>query len=627
MGLPIWRDPEEKKSARNVVKVDATAALRSSIRRRPSVHGRRTIRTRLPRDPSLIPPRFQRSPPPSSGFNGLREPRRTEDRGVPPISSLLEAANRNRDGLPPPPVPESHNYVVDLTMTDEEEERGGRRQPHGRWESREIRDARRNLAELRNRRDALQRQRDRIRRENEALEDSADGLRRSPTPPADRNDPSVPMHTIILNPGEPLRIIRSPEPIHRRNRPHSRNESSSSRRSALPTPPLETSGPDDGDRDMPTRRRSHPLSNTWRAESPVDGLGDRNRSPSPGDGWTITITPDETLPSAESSFASTAASQSFNASSNSTQITEPDGLSVNSSSRRETDNGAEQSDSASSVDPDDLVCTDEDMFSTEAFAQDMYYHEMRTSEGRSRIAAHQRLRDEEGNRFALAAEPALVDIGFRLIEEALETDEGRERILQIRHTAPENVQHFEDMLAASRRVRNRRLRRSARVEDSPEPPRPRPDRYSQETRDVIEETRSQVHDYFRRFGADTLRPRSTSPPPQYEPLNSHPDVNTFTSRDGPEPHPVSPPSQRSEREVSDALLSGDVQELDSMRRIVERLAARDDVPEEWWMSMGLNLSRTRPRHRSPHTARRSSPRDGELDTVRSGRVERGNPRL
>lgn len=554
----------------------------------------------------------------------MREPRRNEDRGVPPISSLLEAADSDRHVLPPPPAPESRNFVVDLTMAEEGDERGARRQAGSRWESRQIQEARRNLSELRNRRDALQRQRDQIRRENEALDASTEDLRRSPTPPADINNPDEPMHTIILNPGEPLRIIRSPEPSSRRSRPHSHTDHA--RRSALPTPPLETSGGEERDAPIQPLRRSHPLSNAWRAESPVDGLGDRNRSPSPGDSWAImrtTITPDETLPSAESSFASAAASQSFNTSSNSTNVTEPDGLSFGGS-RRDSENAGAQSDSASSVDPDDLVCTDDDMFSTEAFAQDMYYHEMRTREGRSRIAHHQRMRDQDGNRFALESEPGLVDIGFRLIEEALETEEGRERVREIGHTAPESAQHFEDMLTASRRIRDRHFRRTVRIEGGTESPRPRPERYSQETRDAVEETRSQVHDYFRRFGADTLRPRSTSPPPQYEPLNSHPDVTTFTSRDGPEPHPVSPPSQRSEREASEALLSGDVQELDSMRRIVERLAARDDVPEEWWMSMGLNLSRTRPRHRSP---RRSNPRDGELDTVRSGRVERGNSRL
>lgn len=49
--------------------------------------------------------------------------------------------------------------------------------------------------------------------------------------------------------------------------------------------------------------------------SPEDGLGDRNRSPSPvADTWHVigsTITPDDSLPSADSSFASNGASTSF----------------------------------------------------------------------------------------------------------------------------------------------------------------------------------------------------------------------------------------------------------------------------------------------------------------------------
>ncbi|EME38605.1 hypothetical protein DOTSEDRAFT_48773 [Dothistroma septosporum NZE10] len=374
----------------------------------------------------------------------------------------------------------------------------------------------------------------------------------------------------------------------------------------------------------------HPLRHSWRAsESPepaVDGLGDRNRSPTPGDGWEImrtTIAPDETLPSQDSSFASAAASRSFNVSSNNTQSTEH--TSVSSISRRDSSNGDNENDSASSVDPDDLVCTDEDIYSTEAFAEDMYYHEMRTPEGRERIAAHQRIRDRDGNRFALQTEPARVDIGFRLIEEALESDDGRERVLHIRQGSTENVRHVEDMLAESRRS-GRALRQ---LHANDEAPPPRPDLYSDQAHSAASETRRQVQGYLRRFAADSIPvdgpiiESPASPPPEYEPLNSHPDVTTFTSRDGPEAHPVSPPSNRSEREVSDALLSGDVQDLDSMRRVVERLAARDDVPEEWWMSMGLNVSRARVRERS-----RSPARDPRLLLARpSGRLERSDPRL
>ena len=140
------------------------------------------------------------------------------------------------------------------------------------------------------------------------------------------------------------------------------------------------------------------------------------------------------------------------------------------------------------------------------------------------------------------------------------------------------------------------------------------------------EARAQLDDYLRRFNPDMLEARNPSsaapsPPPQYEPLASHPDVNTFTSRDAPEPHPVSPPSARSERDIGDALLSGDEGDLDAMRRVVQRLAQREDVPDEWWMSMGLNLSRTRARSRSPRGVDRAA---SEQRAVRTGRITRIN---
>lgn len=463
-------------------------------------------------------------------------------------------------------------------------------------------------------------------------------LRRSPTPPANRDDPSMSTHTIVLNPGEPLRILRSPEPMRSRRRPDSR-DGAAARRSTLPTPPLDTSGPEDSlfvpeaepDAPRPGIRQAHPLSRTWRPDSPVNGLGDRDRSPESGNAWEMmqnTITPDESLPSAESSFTSAAASHSFNASSNNTQMTERDSR-VNS---------GDDSDSGSSADPDDL-CNDDEIFSTEQFAQEVYLNEMSTLEGRERIARHQEARRHEGNRFALEREPPSVDIGFRLIEEALESEEGRSRVLHLRHSSPNDRQHFEDMLAATQRVRHRSMRRQRRARPtSPDESahRSRPE-ISEEIRNVARETSMQVHEYFRRFAdSATTGGQGSSPPPEDDGAQ-HQDENAMISRDGPVSHPVSPPTHRSEREVSEALLSGDVQssdvqDLDSMRRIVERLAARDDVPEEWWMSMGLNLSRARPQDRSsrrrPGTVVAGP--DEPTSRTRSGRVERhhgGNSRL
>lgn len=259
-----------------------------------------------------------------------------------------------------------------------------------------------------------------------------------------------------------------------------------------------------------------------------------------------------------------------------------------------------------------------------------WYHEMRTPEGRTRIARHEHFHLTQGSRFAHSWEPARVDIGFRLIEEALETDEGRRRVLQIRQDAPDNLDHFNSLLSASRRVRDasaaRERRRSRNASDS-QPPSPRPDLYNQQVFNAIEAANQQTQEYLRVFRSQTQQLSPTSPPPDYEArASSIPDVAAATSHDGPQPHPVSPPSLRSEREVSEALLSGDIQDLDSMRRVIERIAQRDDVPESWWMSMGLNLSRARPRERSPER-RRLEAVHAETNRVRSGRIERGSSRL
>lgn len=262
-----------------------------------------------------------------------------------------------------------------------------------------------------------------------------------------------------------------------------------------------------------------------------------------------------------------------------------------------------------------------------------WYHELRTPEGRARITRHTEIRQVQGNRFAHTGEPTRVDIGFRLIEEALETDEGRRRVLQIREDAPENLDHFNAMLSVSRRVRDesdardRRERRESRNLSGSQPPSPRPDLYNQQVLNAIDAANQQTQEYLRVFRSQTQQLPPTSPPPEYEaPASSVPDVDTATSQDGPRPHPVSPPSLRSEREVSEALLSGDVQDLDSMRRVIERIAQRDDVPESWWMSMGLNLSRSRPRERSPERRLLDGLHAG-TERVRTGRIERGSSRL
>jgi hypothetical protein len=96
-----------------------------------------------------------------------------------------------------------------------------------------------------------------------------------------------------------------PPPLER-DRPQSRNGVSTS----LPSPPRDTSEPTASSRILlsrPLQTSPHPLSFTQPPVSPDDGLGDRDRSPSPS-AWNVigsTITPDDSLPSADSSFAST----------------------------------------------------------------------------------------------------------------------------------------------------------------------------------------------------------------------------------------------------------------------------------------------------------------------------------
>lgn len=260
-----------------------------------------------------------------------------------------------------------------------------------------------------------------------------------------------------------------------------------------------------------------------------------------------------------------------------------------------------------------------------------WYYEMRSPEGRARIARHEDIREVHGNRFAHEGEPARVDIGFRLIEEALESDEGRQRVLQIRHDAPENLEHFNTLISVSRRARDEGEARDRRIRNmsGSQPPSPRPDLYNDQVLNAIEAANQQTQEYLRVFRSQTQQLSPSSPPPEYEvPSSSVPDLDTATSLDGPQPHPVSPPSQRSERDVSDALLSGDVQDLDSMRRVIERIAQRDDVPDSWWMSMGLNLSRTRPRELSPELRRLDTHSlRTETNRVRYGRIDRGSSRL
>lgn len=355
---------------------------------------------------------------------------------------------------------------------------------------------------------------------------------------------------------------------------------------------------------------NRPRQTARRSDIPINGLGDRNRSPTPADGWEVmrsTITPDASLPSADSSFTSTAASRSFTARGRGDAMLD---AVYRSESPRMPWHGDDES--SSTADPDESEADDEETEVTALFAQDVFNDELTTAMGRSRIERQRALVAQEGSSYSLHGESEGVEIGFRLINEALDCDEGRARILALIHNGgrPSNIT-IEDWVFGARNNPNSTARPNAADDELPTP---RPERYGEETQAAVREATDQVHDYFNRFTADSLAHSTSqaqgqaerrSPPPRYEPLAAHPNVNTFTSPDSPIAYPVSPPSTRVTHDIADVLLDGDNHDLNAVRRVVERLAQRDDVPDEWWMSMGLNLSRTRTtrtRSRTPPAA-------------------------
>ena len=480
---------------------------------------------------------------------------------MPPISALLEHADRSIAlPPPPPPVPHSRHYY-----TLDQRER-----------------------ELRLSLDDLHAQAARLRRDAQAFIQSSGDQHGDQWTEAERRT--------ILETAAAAAHSRRPNSVIMRRRYHPEASpddlatssasgtdppaqgAESTSRSVLPTPPLETSEPDGDSLFLPESRTTlgrpmHPLSRSWRAGSPVNGLGDRNRSPTPADAWEImesTIEPDTTLPSADSSFATAPASSSF-ASSNGTTITEPErGMAVGGTTRRSThedeEDGNEGEDSGSdSVSSADVDCTDEEYLAqAEAFAREMYHHEVATPDGRIRIRSMLRPSDRSSR---------TVDIGFRLIDEALNTEEGRERVTSL---------HSDD--AVHRAVRFR------------DPARRQPDR---------------------------------SPP--YRP-NSPP----ATSQEPPSANPVSPPSRVGTHDASDFMLLSDIQndeqDLENMRRVARRLAARGEVPDddEVWASMGVNLrlhSSNAPRHQRRLHHERVLERVRGARVERIARVERGNARL
>ena len=553
----------------------------------------------------------------------MREPRRGEERGVPPISTLLESADQNDTAPPRALILDSSSHNAGLSSnaryTDPSLWREVQQSPRG---SRSLRASGR-PAEYLSAAHSSQPERQNVR----LL--SAQGASLGSI---DSRPEAVPRLSqgLELSPQSPYLTSHQDQTSH---------EAHTAERSTLPTPPQDVSvaaeviplnAPDYLHRHD---RGWHPSRNLLELESQINGLGDRNRSPTPGEGWEImrsTITPDETLPSAESSFTSAAASQSFGTG-NETQITEPESPGLRHGYNTRNFDGL--SDSASSADLEDWeVCNFEGPTDPhddpQTWAETVYTAEMSTPDGRERTNAHTRPRAEQGiddsDPYTISA-----NIGYVLIEEGMRTQEGRARLQDIRaRNLPNDPTNF-PASAYFPRVASSRRRTQRRHRSADGPPTPHPERQPEATQHAAREASRVVRDYVSRYASNYLRSRSTSNL-LGDDSPAGPDANTTISQDAPIPHPVSPPTRRhSEREVSDGLLSGDIQDLDSMRRIVERLAARADVPEEWWMSMGLNVSRDRPRDRSrsPRRAPRHS-MTGNADWRRaSSRTERENPRL
>ncbi|KAK6417375.1 hypothetical protein LTR95_017345 [Oleoguttula sp. CCFEE 5521] len=169
------------------------------------------------------------------------------------------------------------------------------------------------------------------------------------------------------------------------------------------------------------------------------------------------------------------------------------------------------------------------------FASHLYNMESETRAGQARISYHRRLQSEQGTRFTIGHEGHSVDIGFRLIEEALRTESGRERLALIGSAEPGHAE-----LAAERALRLR----TERAAD---------------------------------LAVDVLS----------APANTYIDTRPAIMR------PTIAQREHEERArfiVEQTEVLSDETDLDAMRRVVERLAQRDDVPEEWWVSMGLNFA-------------------------------------
>jgi hypothetical protein len=323
------------------------------------------------------------------------------------------------------------------------------------------------------------------------------------------------------------------------------------------------------------------LRESWSPRSPIDGLGDRERSFSPAsvgsDHWETmltTIAPDINLPSADSSFTSAAASASFSnsrshsadASSNSISSSRTS-LTVPSEQERERER--------------DQACETDDERPGSPPADELTANMRRM---RQRVSDLRNLRRTQSLR-------RLAGPGIELpVSRDAPTSPGRQRMrilgplfrnrrLSMRMSPPPAERDGNESSGSSSSSNSILGTRPRYGRYSPRPARRRlgstsPDHISTTRRSTLHPDISNVSlsEMLRAESQqDSLlrRPPSAPQPSTQTPADSFP-----TSQ----PPPQLLPETRGETQGED---------LDSLRTIVERLAQRDDIPEEWWMSVGL----------------------------------------
>ncbi|KAJ9642311.1 hypothetical protein H2199_004691 [Coniosporium tulheliwenetii] len=519
MGLPVWRAPSPADSTKAADKADPTASARSPIRRHsPRIRpGRsRDVRQRARVEYFDSFRSAERIRPPHAG---AFQPYAVEE-----DASSSEGPGQNTNL---PPVPESMNY----SRSEDEASRPA----------------------------TASRQHD--ERARFPVPRALNPFARPSTRPRDNPSAMIrPQHSYSYRPRELPAYTPNFAPARRASLRASDSLQHPSNSSYYPGPlenHLDPSGhlPDfPSPAHGPAHRRRRPLPSSslresWSPATTVNGLGDRERSFSPGDdnladNWDAmhsTVAPDPLEPSADSSFTSAAASASFSATTRHS----------NNSSRSSRRSG---SGSASSARTHITVPSD-----VERYAWTVTQVCDTSEDGGSET----------------------------------EADEGEAGI------SPRSRNPMRQVLLEERRMRRRlEVAEQAVLE---RPPRREPVRYSAGTRERSEEAGEAVRGYYGRGGEYALMETRT----QLDELESREERSREIEA---EVHQVALReelrSQLAERrrleEERRALEEENEQlqpqqpltqtfdpELEEMRSLLERIARRDDIPEEWWMSVGL----------------------------------------